>query len=224
MKIKNEKGIIVALDTPDIDKTFEILHSINNAKGNFAFKVGRPLEMKYGINVISQIRAATDLPIIYDGKIADIPHISAQIAEMAYNAGADAVIAHSFVGNDVIEAIVNLAMGDVITVIEMSHPGWVKSAYRRVTTITDMISIGVSGLVLPATDTKVILSTRNILNSNNSNIYIVSPGVGAQGTAFGVATGAGGDYEIIGRSICDTKYPKKMAEYCMYHITNSLEY
>lgn len=209
-KIKNEPGVIVALDMLDIDEVFSIVHDINHAKGNFVFKVGRLIEMKYGINVISQIRDATKLPIIYDGKIADIPYISALIAEGAYDAGADAVIMHSFVGEDVVEAVVDLNKGDVITVIEMSHPGWDINLFPY-TSVYSMNRLGVNGVVLPATTPKLIRGVSEILDNE---MYIISPGIGIQGANIGDAFSAGATYEIIGRKIYNDKDPLVSAEYC----------
>ena len=193
----------------DIDDVFDIVHNINDAKGNFVFKVGRPLEMKYGINVISQIRDATKLPIIYDGKIADIPYISAMIAEGAYDAGADAVIVHNFVGEDVVEAVVDLGKGDVITVIEMSHPGWVRTKLSYVTAMR-LREIGVDGIVLPATYPRIIRYIRDMIDDS---MYIIAPGVGAQGADVGDAIAAGATYEIQGRSIYESSDPVGILEY-----------
>ena len=215
--IKNELGIIIALDMTDINNVFDLVHKLNYIDGNFVLKVGRPLEMKYGINVISQIRDATDIPIIYDGKIADIPYISAIIAENAYNAGADAVIAHSFVGVDVIRAIVDLDMGDVITVVEISHLGWVSPNYPR-SSILRLSDIGIAGIVLPATKPKMIRGTRELINDD---MYIISRGVGAQGAHIGDAISEGATYEIVGRGIYEDRNPSAMAEYyygwCRYY-------
>ena len=214
-KIKKELGVIVAFDMDNRIDAVELACKLDDAEGNFVIKIGRPLEMHYGMNVITQIRNVTDMPIIYDGKIADIPYISAKIAEAAYGYGADAVIMHSFVGNDSIEAVIDLDMGDVITVVEMSHPGWPKNLFPY-TTIINMSALGVNGIVLPATNTKLIRGVNNILDDNilNSNIYIISPGIGVQGAGIGDAFSAGATYEIIGRKICDDRNPVDFAEYC----------
>jgi len=209
-KIKNELGIVVALDMDDIDDTLDLISHIKDAEGNFVLKVGRLLEMRYGINIISDIRDSCDLPIIYDGKIADIPYISAKIAESAYNAGADAVIVHGCVGADVVEAVVDLGMGDVIVVVEMSHPGWGRCAHSR-WDILETVNVGAHGVVLPATNSDV---TREILKVLSPDIYSMTPGVGAQGAEVGAGFEVGATYEIIGRKIYEDRNPRWMAVYC----------
>jgi len=218
-EIKKEHGIIVALDNPDIDKLYSIARQVNFAKGNFVLKIGRIPEMEHGISVISDIRDAVDIPIIYDGKIADIPHISAGIAERAYNAGADAVIVQGFVGLDVVEAVVDLEMGDVIVVMEMSHPGWFGHNHypRNIVSPIDLANIGVDGVVLPATHPDLIRRMKSFLPPD---IYIVSPGIGPQGGDIMAALDAGSDYPIVGRRISENPDPKFAAEFyygwCVY--------
>lgn len=212
-KIKKELGVIIAFDMENDVEAVGLARALMFAHGNFVIKIGRPLEMKYGMDIISRIRNATDVPIIYDGKIADIPYISAKIAETAYDYGADAVIMHSFVGGDVVEAVVNLGMGDVITVIEMSHPGWTPLQFPR-SKILNMHRNGVDGIVLPATEPSSIREGRQLLNDYNSDMYIISPGIGTQGANCGDAFEAGADYEIIGRKIYSNNNPTDFAEYC----------
>ena len=215
-KIKNEVGIIVALDMDDIDDTFELIDHIEAAKGNFVLKVGCPLEMKYGIDLISDICEICHLPIIYDGKIADIPYISAKIAESAYNAGADAVIVHGFVGADVVEAVADLGMGDVIVVGAMSHPGFPLShtGFKHPANLWDIVATVnemADGIVLPATRPEVI---REVVGMLDPDVYIIAPGVGAQGAKVGDAFAVGATYEIVGRKIYEDRNPRAMAEYC----------
>lgn len=207
--IANEPGIIVAFDMKSRSAAIKLARELMFADGNFVIKIGRPLEMMCGMGIISQIRDATNLPIIYDGKIADIPYISARIAEIAYDCGADAVIAHSFVGNDVIEAIVGLHKGDVIAVVEMSHPGWPRDLFPY-TAVMNMCGLGISGIVLPATKPDLI---RGISNMLSDGMYIISPGVGAQGANIGDAVTKGATYEIVGRSIYESADPVVAAEF-----------
>lgn len=210
-KIINKPGIVVAFDMENRLEAVELARKLRYADGNFVIKIGRPLEMKYSMAIISMISAITDVPIIYDGKIADIPYISAKIAEYAYNAGANAVIAHSFVGDDVIQAIVDLNMGDVIAVVEMSHPGWQALHRREWETASRISRMDIDGIVLPATNPQSIRGIRQMLDPDT---YIISPGIGAQGANTGSAFEAGASYEIIGRQIYEDRNPVDMAEYC----------
>ncbi len=210
LKLNKTPGIVVALDVRNIDTAIKIAKEIEKAEGNYALKIGRPLEMQGGKKVISKIRDVTSIPLIYDGKIADIPFISSEIAEIAYEAGADAVIMHSFVGSDVIKEIINLNMGDVITVVEMTHPGAVEyyQPYSE-KMAKDALKLGVNGIVLPATRPERVKKLSELISDS---IYIISPGIKAQGAKPGDAIVNGADYEVVGRAIYESAEPRKTAE------------
>ena len=123
MQMRKEHGLIIAFDMEDVAFAANLAKDLKGAEGNFAIKIGRTLEMQTGKGIIAKIKEFSDLPLIYDEKIADIPYISRKIAEKAYDAGADAVIVQGFVGSDVLNEIVDLGLGDVIAVVEMTHPG-----------------------------------------------------------------------------------------------------
>ncbi len=215
-RIEKRPGIMVAFDMEDVPSAILLAEELSAADGNFAIKIGRPLEMQTGKEVISKVRDATDIPIVYDGKIADIPYISAKIAEIAYDAGADAIIMHAFVGADVVREVVNLGMGDVITVIEMTHPGsveYLENVSEKL--IRKTSEIGVDGIVLPATRPERVSALSELLNSGydgDSETYIISPGIHAQGAEPGDAIINGSDYEVVGRAIYQSEDPKESAE------------
>ena len=215
-RIEKRPGIMVAFDMEDVPSAILLAEELSAADGNFAIKIGRPLEMQTGKEVISKVRDATDIPIVYDGKIADIPYISAKIAEIAYDAGADAIIMHAFVGADVVREVVNLGMGDVITVIEMTHPGsveYLENVSEKL--IRKTSEIGVDGIVLPATRPERVSALSELLNSGydgDSETYIISPGIHAQGAEPGDAIINGSDYEVVGRAIYQSEDPKGSAE------------
>lgn len=209
-KLSKEPGIIVALDIKDVNLALKLAKEIDNSKGNYALKIGRPLEMQGGKSIISKIRKVSKVPLIYDGKIADIPFISSEIAEIAYEAGADAVIVHSFVGSDVIKEIINLNMGDVITVVEMTHPGAVEYYQPNSENMAkDALRLGVDGIVLPATRPERVKTISKLMSDS---IYIISPGIKVQGAKPGDAIVNGADYEVVGRAIYDSIEPRKTAE------------
>ena len=213
-RLKKRPGIIVAFDMEDAHSAVHLAEELSGADGNFAIKIGRPLEMQTGKEIISRISAVTDIPIIYDGKIADIPYVSAKIAEIAYDAGADAVIMHAFVGADAVREVVNMGKGDVITVIEMTHPGSVEYLEPISERLIRMVSeIGVDGVVLPATRPERVKRLSGLLESESeSETYIISPGIYAQGAEPGDAITSGADYEIVGRAIYRSGNPKDSAE------------
>ena len=219
-RLKKQPGIMVAFDMEDAASAVHIAEELSGADGNFAIKIGRPLEMQTGKEIISRVRDATDIPIIYDGKIADIPYISAKIAGIAYDAGADAVIMHAFVGMDAVREVVDLKKGDVITVIEMTHPGSVECLEPVSETLIRKTSeIGVDGVVLPATRPERVRVLSELLDSET---YIISPGIRAQGAEPGDAIVNGSDYEVVGRAIYQSENPKKAAEHIYREIVDRL--
>ncbi len=229
MEIKKEKGVIVAFDQDsDIagDEARLLAHKLVHAKGNFVIKVGRPLEMEEGIEIIADLKdiVGDNIPVIYDGKIADIPFISAKIAKKAYALGADAVICQGIIGRDMVKAIKDLNLGQVIVVVSMSHPGSICHIdHQAVNMIYELFGPyvqGVDGLVVPATRPKMIESTHAAVEqtidiSNDAGIkypFSISPGIKAQGAQAGDAIRLGCDYEVVGRAITGARDPIIAAE------------
>lgn len=216
-KIKKEKGVIVAFDMEDVSFALKLAEELNCIEGNFAIKIGRPLEMQTGNSIISKIKDISDLPVIYDGKIADIPYISKEIAKEAYDAGADAVIIHAFLGGDVIEAVKELDAGDVIAVIEMSHKGsdeFIGPVSEKMIGFVD--EFGIDGVVLPATRPDRVKKLSKMID----DAYIISPGIKTQGAKVGDAVSNGADYEVVGRAIYNSKNPKVAAKDIYMRVSN----
>jgi len=203
-------GVMVALDVPDIDRALELCDVLERASGTFCIKVGRPLEMVGGTAALREVCEGTRLPVVYDGKIADVPHVASQIAHAAFTAGADGVIVHGFCGSDVLKSLMELSMGDVICVVEMSHQG-ATEFYRGVSEgIAKMAGrVGVHGVVLPATHPERIRALSPHLSPHT---YIISPGVGAQGGVAGMAIANGAHWEVVGRAITMSDDPLRSAE------------
>ncbi len=187
-----QSRIIAALDC---DNAIEVAEKISEFV--YAFKVNYPLVLKKGIDVIEKICG----DVIADFKIADVPHISSRIAEIAFEAGAKAVIAHAFVGSDTLRSVVNIAErygGDVYAVCELSSEGGKEFMMPVAEKLAEVaVKAGCSGIVAPATRVERISALRKIVK----DLKIISPGVGAQGGKAIDAIKAGADYVIVGRSI-----------------------
>ena len=189
-----ESRIIAALDC---DNAVEVAEKIRDYVK--AFKVNYPLVLKKGTGVIGEISRFGD--VIADFKIADVPHISSQIAECAFNAGAKGVIVHAFVGSDTVREVVRVAEGyggDVYAVVELSSEGGKEFMSAVAEKLVEVArSAGCRGIVAPATRVERIARMRELAG----DMVIISPGVGAQGGDAGEALKAGADYIIVGRSI-----------------------
>lgn len=84
MRLRKEKWIIVAFDMANAEFALNLVWNLRGVEGNFATKVGRSLEMQTGIEILAEVKYASGLPVIYNGKIA---YISQKIAEYAYEYG-----------------------------------------------------------------------------------------------------------------------------------------
>lgn len=122
------------------------------------------------------------------------------------------MIAHSFVGQDSLRAVVEAA-GDmkVFSVVAMSHPPGASDLLNRFHDMLIDISMkaGVYGFVAPPGNNEAVL--RQIRARAGGGMKIISPGIGAQGGDEVSAVAAGADYVIVGRKIYQASDPVKVA-------------
>ena len=199
------RGLILALDVYDRDRALEIAEC--TADYLWAVKVNWPLIIGSGLEIITELKQVTGLPIIADLKLADIPNTNRLIARRVFDAGADYIIVHGFTGRDSVKAVMEL--GETIIVVEMSHPG----AKEFIQPVTDRLiemanELEPFGVIAPATRPERI---RYIRSKLKGNIKVITPGVGAQGGKAGDAIRAGADYIIVGRAIYGSENPRESA-------------
>lgn len=211
----NNSRLILALDISNrktsMEKAIQILK--DTSKHLSGVKIGYPSVLSFGLKIISESKETSGLPIIADFKIADVPHINRKITHSAFDAGADAVIAHAFLGGDSLQAVIEVAEeegGGVIALPNMSHPGskaFIGPVSMKMAKMA--VEVGSDGLIGPATRTEEITELRKLVGKKP---LIFSPGVGAQGGKPGDAIRSGADFEIVGRSIYNSGEPRKAAE------------
>ncbi|GAB6134638.1 orotidine-5'-phosphate decarboxylase [Thermococcus prieurii] len=197
--------LILALDVYERERALEIARE--TADYLWAIKVNWPLIIGSGLSIIPELKEETGLPVIADLKLADIPNTNRLIAGKVFEAGADYIIAHGFVGSDSVEAVMEL--GKTIIVVEMSHPG----AREFIQPVTDRLielanRLEPFGIIAPATRPERVNYIRSRLKPG---IKILTPGVGAQGGKAGEVLKAGADYIIVGRSIYASDNPRESA-------------
>ncbi|NJE49969.1 orotidine-5'-phosphate decarboxylase [Thermococcus sp. 9N3] len=200
-----ESRLILALDVYERERALEIARE--TADYLWAIKVNWPLIIGSGLDIIPELKEETGLPVIADLKLADIPNTNRLIAGKVFEAGADYIIAHGFVGSDSVEAVMEL--GKTIIVVEMSHPG----AREFIQPVTDRLielanRLEPFGVIAPATRPERVNYIRSRLKLG---IKILTPGVGAQGGKAGEVLKAGADYIIVGRSIYASYNPRESA-------------
>lgn len=205
MDVKN--NIILAMDLMDLKEAEIVCESINEYIDTI--KIGYPLTLAEGLSTIGFFKDNFDYKVICDYKVADIPATNEKIADQTFDAGADAIICHGFVGPDSVDACKISAEEhgkEVFLLTEMSHPGAIKFLQPNADEIARMgVEMGITNYVAPSTRPERLSEIRDIVGKD---AFMISPGVGTQGgdpkETLKYSNGL-----IIGRSIYNAEDPKK---------------
>lgn len=208
MKVKNQ--IILALDVEDKDEAYKILDQTTPYLNTI--KIGYPITLALGPQIIQQIKDDYNVQIIADFKVADIDATNEKIVNTTLNWGADSIIVHGFTGDDSVLAAKNMAKKnnkEIFLLTEMSHPG----ADRFLKPVSEEIAqmgadMGIKNYVAPATKIDRLAKIREIVGDD---AFIISPGVGVQGGKI-QDTLKYADAAIIGRSIYNSDNPQQTLE------------
>lgn len=208
MDIKN--NLILALDVMSENEAIEICESVKDYIDTI--KIGYPLALAEGLEIIGKIKDAFGVKVICDFKVADIDATNSKICEETFKAGADAIICHGFVGRDSVQACLDVADKygkELFLLTEMSHPGAKMFLQKNADAIAQMgVEMGIRNYVAPATRLDRLSDIRNIVGDE---AYIISPGVGKQG-GDGKKTLEYSNAIIVGRSIYESDNPKLACE------------
>lgn len=208
MEVENK--IIIALDLLDLEEALQVVDAVRDEINTV--KIGYPLVLAQGMNSISTIKDEFGCQVIADFKVADIPETNLKIADLTFQAGADAVIVHGFVGSDSAQACLDSAHnhgGEVFLLTEMSHPGASKFIKPVSLEIANMgVKLGFKNFVGPSTRLDRLEKIRKVIGPNS---FLISPGVGTQG-GNPKETLNFADALIIGRSIYLSEDPKLAIE------------
>jgi len=180
-----------------------------------AVKIGLPLVLDVGLDSVDQIISSFKPKMLFicDFKTADVGFINKLVANQVFSIGFDAIIVHPMVGvvegiKPVSELAHNLGKG-VLAVCAMTHLGAQSFLNKHFKELLKLAcEAEADGFILPATYPEYISEARRLYR----DALIMSPGVGAQGAAYGSAIKAGADFEIVGRAIYDASNPRKVAE------------
>ena len=205
MDVKN--NIILAMDLMDLKEAERVCESINEYIDTI--KIGYPLTLAEGLSTIGFFKDNFDYKVICDYKVADIPATNEKIANQTFDAGADAIICHGFVGSDSVDACKTSAEdhgGEIFLLTEMSHPGAIKFLQPNADEIARMgVEMGITNYVAPSTRPKRLSEIRDIVGKD---AFMISPGVGTQG-GDPRETLKYSNALIIGRSIYNAEDPEK---------------
>jgi orotidine-5'-phosphate decarboxylase len=203
---------MLALDVMDKNTAFNIVDETSEYVD--AIKIGYPLVLATGLDIVKEIKNITKKEIVCDFKVADIPSTNEKIADLTLNY-ADSIICHGFVGRDSVQSIKNIAKSKfkskkVIMVTEMSHPGAVEYMQPVADRLAKMAKeLNLDGIVAPSTRPERLSHIKKIVG----DIPIISPGIGAQGGDLNKVLDILGkhDYVIVGRGIYGSADPKNSA-------------
>lgn len=205
-----ENNIILALDVLNMEDAITIVDSVSDYLNTI--KIGYPLVLSEGLQSITTIKEDFNCSVIADFKVADIPATNEKIADLTFEAGADAVIVHGFVGEDSAIACMNSAKNydkNIFLLTEMSHPGASMFLQPHAEDIAKMgVELGITKFVGPSTKLDRLEKIRSIIGEES---FLISPGVGTQG-GDPKDTLKFADALIVGRSIYLAKDPKKAVE------------
>ena len=208
MNIKNK--LILALDVTDKDKALEICKQVKPYINTI--KIGYPLTLAEGLKIIKIIKDEFNANIICDYKVADIDATNSKICDLTFDAGADAIICHGFVGSDSVRACLDSANDhgkEIFLLTEMSHPGAKMFLQKDAEAIAKMgVDMGITNYVAPATRLDRLSKIRDIAGDD---ACIISPGVGKQG-GDAKKTLEFASAIIVGRSIYESDNPALACE------------
>ena len=195
------------MDLMDLKEAERVCESINEYIDTI--KIGYPLTLAEGLSTIGFFKDNFDYKVICDYKVADIPATNEKIANQTFDAGADAIICHGFVGSDSVDACKTSAEdhgGEVFLLTEMSHPGAIKFLQPNADEIARMgVEMGITNYVAPSTRPERLSEIRDIVGKE---AFMISPGVGTQG-GDPRETLKYSNALIIGRSIYNAEDPEK---------------
>lgn len=203
-------GIVLALDAEDETSALELVRA---AAGYVdAIKIGYQLILNTDLDILRTIRReGVAIPAIADLKITDAPHIAKRMTEAAFKAGYSAVTVSAVCGRTAIRGCVEVAgqySGLVIAFLEFSQLDGLITSDTADHGALLACEEGAHGILAPGTRPSRISQLRAIVGRQ---CEIFSCGIGAQGPEPGSAIRSGADFEIIGRTICDSADPQQAA-------------
>ena len=208
MNIKN--NLILALDVTNKNEAIEICKKVSPYINTI--KIGYPLTLAEGLRIIKIIKDEFNANIICDYKVADIDATNSKICDLTFDAGADAIICHGFVGSDSVQACLDSGNNhekEIFLLTEMSHPGAKMFLQKNAEEIAKMgVDMGITNYVAPATRLDRLSKIRDIVGSD---ACIISPGVGKQG-GDAKKTLEFASAIIVGRSIYESDDPALACE------------
>jgi len=222
---------LLSAPTPAAAKEFSLRIIRETADLALAFKPNIVFFEAFGaagysalVDVIGECRAQS-VPVILDAKRGDIGDTSKAYARMAFEAlGADAITVNPYLGGDAVAPFLEKEERGAFILCRTSNPGAADLQLRRLDGVPLFERVvelaqgwnkrGNVGLVVGATDPAAIGRVRSLA----PNLWLLVPGVGAQGGDLRAALDAGlradglGMLINVSRSLAKAASPRAEAE------------
>ena len=216
VKFRARHGIIVALDADAVDACKQTIDLTTRVDGVVGYKLGMSMALRLGLaESVRQLRAHTDLPLLYDHQKAgpDVFDMAAKFAALCAEARVDGLIlfptagpraVEGFVGETIKRGMLALVGGDLpFPDYNMSGGGYVADdALERI--IDKAIEFGATHFVVPGNTPDKLRHHSARLKSRLAAPVFIVPGIGPLGGKIGdlVAAAHGCSvYGVVGRAV-----------------------
>ena len=217
--MNRSNGLIFAADIEERQDLLKIIQQVSHYID--AIKLGNVALYQNGWSIISEIKKITNIPIIADLKLMDIPEVAQKLTKAAINAGADGLMVCGITGGDTILDCRLLTDNKMLFVFtQFTNKTGLISKEMADEYIDLAMAIKCDGIQVPGTKPERI---KEVKGKIGNKLIIISCGVGAQGPLYGSAIAAGADYEIIGRTIYHSKTPEIEAQRARDDIRNIVD-
>ncbi|MCK9375094.1 MAG: orotidine 5'-phosphate decarboxylase [Syntrophobacterales bacterium] len=204
------KNKIFALDVNNVKTLLNYVRELSRRndilEDIYAIKIGTLNIIDEGLSIINKIKKITNLPIICDLKLAEIPCIAGEIARKVAEAGAYGIVVQGFVGEKAIDQILDIAPNlKIFLVSEMTHNdgGFTYHFLNEFVILANMKRV--CGIIGPGNRPQRLEQIRRLLDPQ---IKLVAAGISnQQGGEEKAAILAGADLLIEG-----TKLKKRLSE------------
>ena len=216
VRFRTRHGVIVALDADAVDACKRTIDLTTQVDGVVGYKLGMTMALRLGLaEAVRQLRAHTDLPLLYDHQKAgpDVFDMAAKFAALCAQAGVDGLIlfptagpraVQAFVGEALKHGLLPLVGGDLpFPDYNVSGGGYVADdALERI--IDQAIKAGADHFVVPGnTPDKLRHHSARLKASLREPVFVV-PGIGPLGGNIGELVAAANGcsvYGVVGRAV-----------------------
>lgn len=216
VRFRSKHGIIVALDAQTVDDCKRTCDLTTGVEGVVGYKLGMTTALRLGLaEAVRQLRAHTDLPLLYDHQKAgpDVFDMAAKFAALCAEAKVDGLILFPTAGPRAVEGFVTetikhgmlpLVGGDLpFPDYNVSGGGYVADdALERI--IDRAVEFGANHFVVPGnTPEKLRHHSQRLKSKLRSPVFVV-PGIGPLGGKIGELVAAANGcsvYGVVGRAV-----------------------